>query len=181
MRNLKKYLLLLLAAPALSFSQETKEELIDWSSNRLLTWADYKGAPRRFSDAAASTTTYLGLEYQAGQGKFTYTIQCRFSATKSWGAAKTDYILKHEQGHFDIAEIFARKLHKELSAYRFNSNTFRDDLREIYNRVSGEKEAFQQQYDRETDHSRLRIRQEEWLVKIQEMIGELEDFRNYRN
>jgi hypothetical protein len=181
MRNLKKYLLLLLAAPAVSFSQDKDEELIDWHVSRPLTWADYKGTPDHSSDAAASTTTYLGLEYKVGQGSLTYSIQCRFSTTKSWGSAKTEYILKHEQGHFDIAEIFARKLHKELSAYRFNSNTFREDLRDIYNRVSREKEEFQNQYDRETDHSRLKIRQEEWLKKIREMINELDKFSDYKS
>ena len=45
---------------------------------------------------------------------------------------KTDYILKHEQGHFDIAEIFARKLNKKMSEYKFNKTTYKTDLKNIY-------------------------------------------------
>ena len=42
---------------------------------------------------------------------------------------KTDYILRHEQGHFDIAEIFARKLNKKMSEYKFNKTTYQKDLK----------------------------------------------------
>ena len=180
MRKLRKYLLLAFAAPMFGFAQDKDEKLIDWSASRPLTWADYEGRPNPNSDAAASTTTYLGLEYNVRNGGIRYTIQCRFSKTRSWGVAKTDYILKHEQGHFDIAEIFARMLHKELSAYKFNRETFRDDLGAIYQRVSKAKEDFQNLYDRETDHSRLKVKQEEWYSRIRKMLTELEDYSNYQ-
>jgi hypothetical protein len=179
MQKLGKYLWLLLALPALAFTQDKDEELIDWNSRRLLTWADFKGAPNPNSDAAASTTTYLGIEYKISSKGFTYDIQCRFSRTRSWGLSKTEYILKHEQGHFDIAEIFARKLHKEMGEYKFNQNSYRKDLREIYERISKEKEDFQNRYDKETDHSRRTVRQTEWNAKISEMLVEYEDYTDY--
>jgi len=179
MQNLKSYLFLLVAIPAISFAQNNDEELIQWDSTRLLTWNDYKGRPDAKSDAAASTTTYLGIEYRMDEKGFSYKIQCRFSITKSWGRSKTDFILKHEQGHFDIAEIFARKLNQRMSQYRFNQTTYKTDLKTIYDTITKEKEAFQDRYDSETDHSRKKDEQLEWLKKIEKMLAELSAYRGY--
>jgi hypothetical protein len=180
MQKLKYCLLLLIIClPIFSFAQEKDEELIDWKPTRLLTWSDYKAKPDPGSGAAASTTTYLGIEYNINEKGFSYKIQCRFSRTRSWGDSKTEWILKHEQGHFDIAEIFARMLHKRMSEYKFDKATFRQDLGDIYNKIAGEKEKFQDQYDNETDHSRKKERQEEWLKKIEKMLDDLKDFADY--
>ena len=92
---------------------------------------------------------------------------------------KTDYILAHEQGHFDITEIYARKLHKELLDYKFNRKTFRQDVNAIYDRVVKEKENFQFAYDGLTDHSRNKTVQEEWLQKIEQLLAETEPYADY--
>jgi hypothetical protein len=160
-------------------AQGSNEELLNWSSSRKLTWADFKAGPNPNSDAAASTTTYLGIDYNIGNTSFTYKIESRFSKTRSWGLHKTEYILSHEQGHFDIAEIYARKLHKKMSEYKFNIKTYSKDLRKIYDEVTKEKEKTQNEYDSETRHSINREKQAEWLKKIKEMLAELEDYADY--
>lgn len=179
MLNFKRYFFLLLLVPALCFGQDKDEELIDWKVSRQLLWSDYKGKPDAGSDAAASTTTYLGIEYKMDDKGFGWKIQCRFSITRSWGRSKTDHILKHEQGHFDIAEIFARKLNKKMKEYQFNKTTYRTDLKTIYNGITSEKEAFQDLYDNETDHSRKKEQQAEWEKKIEKMLNELKDHSGY--
>src|SRR5215212_7515699 len=117
MANFRLYFLLLLSVPALSRAQSDDEKMIKWDSTYHLSWADYKGHPDPRSDAAASTTTYLGIEYRMNEKGLSYSIQCRFSLSKSWGRSKTDFVLQHEQGHFDIAEIFARKLNQKMQQY----------------------------------------------------------------
>ncbi|MBC7949145.1 MAG: DUF922 domain-containing protein [Chitinophagaceae bacterium] len=173
------YWLLATLVPYLCVGQDSNEELIDWNKSRYLSWSDYKGSPNPNSDAAAATTTYLGIEYNVGQNGFTYKIQCKFSKTKSWGKSKTDYILQHEQGHFDIAEIFARKLNKKMSQYEFKQSSYRKDLKEIYDEVTNEKEETQNKYDRETDHSRKKEQQGEWIKKIEKMLEELKEYAGY--
>ena len=168
-----------LAFTSLSFAQGKDEELLNWSSLRKLTWDDYKGKPDPNSDAAASTTSYLGIEYNFSNNKITYKIACQFSKNSSWGVAKTDHILAHEQGHFDITEIFARKLNKLTGEYKFNKNSFQLDLQKIYDDIQKEKEEFQNLYDDETDYSRNKEKQTEWLKKIEEMLGEYEEYSNY--
>ena len=169
----------LFLVPSSLFAQSKDEELLEWNASRKLTWNDYKASPDPESDAAASTTSYLAIEYNITSNSFGYKIQSRFSKSLSWGLHKTEYILSHEQGHFDIAEIFARKLNKKMSEYRFNKRTYQQDLNKIYNDILDEKEKLQNDYDKETNHSIKKEKQAEWLKKIEKMLEAYKEFDGY--
>lgn len=154
-------------------------DYLPWTSLRPLTWEDFLCEPKRNSDAVALTSTALGISYNVSNNQLNYEITCSFSKVKSWGILKTPYILAHEQGHFDITEIYARKLHKEILDYKFSRKTFRQDVNVIYDRVVKEKEDLQFAYDGLTDHSRNKTVQKEWLEKIQELLLQTEAYSNY--
>ncbi|RYZ26902.1 MAG: DUF922 domain-containing protein [Chitinophagaceae bacterium] len=156
-----------------------EDEMIPWRNQRKLSWDDFLSSPQKQGDAVASTSTSLGISYQVKNGELTYTITCNFSRKKSWGLLRTDYILAHEQAHFDITELHARKLYKALYHYEFNPDTFKKDIAAIYEKIVDQKEEMQQDYDRETDHSRRKITQNNWLEKIDSMLGETEPFSAY--
>jgi uncharacterized protein DUF922 len=158
--------------------KESAEE-IPWVSERRLTWEDYLCEPVKNTDAVASTSTSLGIAYQVLNSRLTYHITCGFSKKKSWGLVRTNYILAHEQGHFDITEIFARKLYEALQNYQFNRKSFKRDINQIYQSVVKQKEEFQEMYDGDTDHSRNRKIQYEWLDRIDKMLGETDIYSNY--
>jgi len=155
------------------------DDLIKWSSDRKLRWSDYLAQPDTRSGAAATTSTQIGFEYHIRNNNLTYTITCKFSKAKSWGRYKNDYILSHEQGHFDIAEIFTRKLVKSLREYSFTASSYKNDLRKIYSDTMQDKEKLQQQYDNETDYSRNKPEQEVWLKKIKSMLEEYKNYSDY--
>lgn len=155
------------------------DEYIKWNEKRKLTWEDFKAPAQKIGNTAAMTTTHLGFSYNVKNGDVTYLIECRFEKNRSWGLVKNDWILKHEQGHFDIAEIFARKLHKEIKAYQFNRVSFQNDLNNIYKNIVAEKEQFQQQYDDETDNSRNKDKQEDWLKKIEKELKDHKSWAGY--
>jgi hypothetical protein len=159
--------------------KEENSEFIPWVTRRNLEWEDFQSAPKRNTEAVASTSTSLGLSYQVSRGQLSYEVTCNFSKLKSWGLVKTDYILAHEQGHFDITELFARKLHESLSKYQFNKRTYKDDINRIYNSVVKEKEEMQNAYDGETDHSRKRRFQREWAEAIEKMLEQSAPYANY--
>jgi hypothetical protein len=155
------------------------DKIIPWNPSRKLAWDDFMSLPKKEGDAVASTSTSLGLSYQVRDGKLTYRITCDFSKEKSWGSLKTEYILAHEQAHFDITEIHARKLYEALFTYEFNAATFKGDIATLYNRIVKEKEDMQEAYDGQTDHSRKRGRQIEWLEKIDTLLADTDVFANY--
>jgi Bacterial protein of unknown function (DUF922) len=165
-------------SPGLTEVNFNDNEIIPWSERRL-TWEDFQCEPQKGTEAVASTSTSLGIAYQMRGGDLSYNITCHFSKTRSWGLMKTDYILAHEQGHFDITEIFARKLNEALQSYAFNKRTFKKDISEIYQSIVKQKEDFQKLYDGETDHSRRKKAQYDWLEKIQVMLEETHPHSNY--
>jgi hypothetical protein len=168
------------AAIAPFVTSPVKDDLIAWDAGRKLTWNDYRGEPDLNTDAAASTTTLLTVSYQFGRNAFKFTISSGFDPSRSWGIHKTPYILSHEQGHFDIAEVYARKLYRKLSEYRFDPKNYRKDLKKIYEEVIQEKEEMQNRYDEETRHSILKARQTEWLKKISTMLEETSEYAGYQ-
>lgn len=152
---------------------------IGWSADRPLTWDDFKATPNESIKAAASTSTILKIEYDIRNGEVKYYITSTFSPSKSWVRHKLDHILKHEQGHFDISEIFARKLHQRMLDYKFNKSNYRDVLGDMYRDIQNEKEAMQDDYDRETRHSVNKEQQAAWEKKIARLLKETEPYANY--
>ncbi len=154
-------------------------EYIPWLGDRLLIWEDFQSTPKRNTDAVASTSTSLGLAYQLNNGDLTYQVTCNFSKTKSWGLVKTAYILAHEQGHFDITEIYARRLHQALLEYKFDRKNYQKDINRIYQKIVREKEALQNLYDKQSDHSRNKHTQAAWLEIIDALLTETDPYANY--
>jgi len=95
--------------------QENEDDFIDWHQDRKLVWADFKGTPETGLDRAALSSIKITADFSFRNTVFSWKIYCRFNRKKSWGKVKTAYILQHEQAHFDITEIHARRLHQRLS------------------------------------------------------------------
>jgi len=173
--------LLLLAIPLFMFFAPSKSgETITWSAERKLVWDDFKGKPDNNNTNAALTSSGIEFGYNYGDKGFSYQINCMFEKNKSWGRLKTDYILAHEQGHFDISEIHARKLNKALKAYRANPSTLSKDVQAIYQEIMKEQTEMQSEYDEVTDHSRDKPQQAIWLKRINTQLEQLKDYANYK-
>lgn len=162
-----------------SSARTESQEMIPWENDSRLVWDDFLCEPKVGTDAVASTSTSLGIAYQLNGGQLKYHITCYFNKEKSWGLMKTDYILAHEQGHFDITEIFARRLNQALQNYRFNKRSFKKDISQIYQAIVDEKEEYQKTYDAETDHSRNRKVQYDWLERIDSLLAETQPYSGY--
>lgn len=108
-----------------------------------------------------------------------YEISCHFDQNSSWGRVKNDHILSHEQGHFDIAEIHARKLNQALKAYRYRYPSISKDVNAIYQSVMDDLLQMQTLYDEQTNYSRNFLQQRNWLVKIELYLTDLSSYANY--
>lgn len=174
---LQKILLLIL--PLLAFSH-SDENLIEWSASRKLKWEDFKGTPNPTSTNAALTNSSITVEFGYNQKGLTHSIKCRFNKSLSWGRIKNDYILKHEQGHFDIAEIHARLLHKSLKNYEFNAATVSNDVNRIYQDIINRHVDTQKQYDLQTNHSIDSASQRIWDTRIEKMLDDNSKYAEYK-
>jgi hypothetical protein len=162
-----------------SFTVIQTNNQIPWNASRKLSWSDFKGDPDPHSPNAALTSSNINIEFGYNEEGFQYSIKCSFDQNRSWVRIKTNDVLAHEQGHFDIAEIYARKLNKIMKAYRFNAKTAGTDLNKLYEDAMKQHRQTQIQYDQETDYSRNKPHQEEWLKKITTDLKGLEAFARY--
>lgn len=155
--------------------------LIPWSASRKLTWSDFKGTPDPHAPNAALTSSSINIEYGYNDKGFEYSISCNFDKNRSWVRIKNNEVLAHEQGHFDIAEIYARKLNKLVKEYHFNAKTASSDLNKLYEEAMKQHRLEQTQYDQETDYSRNKPNQSAWLSKIEQELKVTAPFANYHH
>jgi hypothetical protein len=156
-----------------------QSNLVDWNASRKLTWDDFKASPDPASSNAALTNSSINVEFGYDDLELQYSIKCRFDKTKSWVKIRNNEILAHEQGHFDMAELHARKLNKALKEYRFNAKTVSEDVNRIYDSIMTMHHAAQSEYDKETDFSRNKEKQVLWQKKIADELQQLKTFAGY--
>jgi len=167
-----KYLVLLIFFVANSSIYGQKERTIRWSSNYKLSWNDFKKeAPK---NASAAATTASGISYwfstvgPTNNIEIDYSVDTFFYPDESWyqkGLADA-HVLGHEQAHFDIAELFARKMRIALASRKFTKNV-KAEIKKIYSRTIKDLNAYQKRYDTETNFSRNKEQQRIWELKIE--------------
>lgn len=150
-------------------------EKMPWSETRKLTWEDFQGRPDRSASYVASTNSGITFSYSVsgknGEGELNWTVQSHFYPKLSWYKKEkvSDYILKHEQTHFDITELHARKLRKKLEGTRF-SKKIKQEIESIYIENENERREMQQKFDSETTHSINREKELIWEIFVAEQL-----------
>lgn len=162
-----------------SFFSNPTADPVNWRERRQLNWTDFKAAPIETAPNAALTSTSILIGYRYNDHSLDFELNCVFYPHRSWTKVNTKHILNHEQGHFDICQLYTRKLYKELKAYNFKSATAEADIKKVYQRISQEQAAFQQLYDKETNYSRNVEGQTIWIKKIEDELDRLKEYANY--
>ncbi|MDP9954780.1 hypothetical protein J2X97_000417 [Epilithonimonas hungarica] len=155
------------------------QDKIFWNEYRKLVWTDFESQTKPNTSQAAATT-YCGISYllNSSTKKFTnkqVKIESFFIPSKSWAHPehKTDNVLMHEQSHFDIAELFARRFRKVISDKTLDVKS----LQKYYERIYDDYKDYQKDYETVTNHGRIRDKQYEYTQKINSEIEKLSDFK----
>jgi hypothetical protein len=162
-----------------SFSfREGEEDVITWNKDRKLTWNDYRGKPKpRF--AAASTVYSLGRNIYEENGQVIARLEAYFYCKDSWKKDDwiSDEVLSHEQKHFDIVELYARKLRKQAQGFTCTGLKEAEyKIDSLYNILNKAMDVYQDQYDDETDGSMNGDEQRRWIRKIDRELKELDAY-----
>ena len=164
----------------IAFFKGDQKDILVWDENRLLTWDDFKGKPaKRFSAASTNYDTYKNTE-EIGH-KTQVKVEAVFLCNKSWKRTSwiSDEILEHEQKHFDIVELYARKLRRDIKALTYTSyEDVKAKTDSLYDLMDKELDVYQDKYDDETDASMDGNKQREWNKKIAEQIKALSAYKN---
>jgi hypothetical protein len=177
------FFLLVLSISRLAFAQ-SEDLKIYWSEETHLTWEDFQGVPLEKTLFHANTNTGLsyswGLKGTSQRMELDYKVETFFYPEQSWvqPASKSEYLLKHEQLHFDISELHARKLRKLLAnvdGSKLNKDS-RDYLNKLYEKIDKERSAMQKAFDKESNHSLNTEAELKWQQFIEEELTKFKEF-----
>ena len=152
-------------------------KIIYWSPDYRLNWKDFQGKPR-FDYESISALTSSGIIHYKGckDGEITFKVQAYFEKDESWvkNEARTQHHLTHEQIHFDITELAARRLRKSLKERKFKCGEeveFEQFVHSFIENWRTEQNAF----DLMSRHSLDKEQQEIWFYKIEMELSLLEN------
>ncbi|MBT8393411.1 MAG: DUF922 domain-containing protein [Bacteroidia bacterium] len=154
-----------------------------WNENERLSWYDFKGLPNSKFEAAALTATGLTFDFSARATKtklldFTAVVEARFYPDKSWYLKKyaNPVVLAHEQLHFDITELYARKLRKQIAETNFTIKIQRE-ISKLHFDINKQLKEMQNDYDRESDYSRILVTQQKWQDFVYDELNKLSKYK----
>lgn len=156
-------------------------EQIAWSPKRTLTWDDFQGAVPFGMLFDAQSFSGIGYTYTPERVGERVEIQWRvtayFDPAVSWvrKGGTSGALLLHEQGHFDIAEIFCRDLRAKLKAVSLNLENVEYYMELFLAEELDNMRAYQNDYDRDTAHGTDRDQQVYWTNMIRRELEKRSD------
>ncbi|MBN8853418.1 MAG: hypothetical protein BGO55_18330 [Sphingobacteriales bacterium 50-39] len=131
---------------------QEKSDTIHWSSVYRLTYDDFQGIPKPKSNSDSDTLALCDytIKYKIKMVGRDLKIEAFavFERNTSWIRVKIPLVLNHEQGHFDIAEIYALRFEKIV-----NDTTIKDPhdflrfLNESFKKIVAECNEEEGKYD----------------------------------
>ncbi|MBA3986163.1 MAG: hypothetical protein H0X63_06255 [Flavobacteriales bacterium] len=137
------------------------DSIILWSKDRQIIWDDF------LSEEKVNVHKYDNIDEEDASAVIVASIKiypkefscididyievvAQMNKSKSWAKFKTDIVLNHEQTHFDIAELYARKIRKEIKEFiEENKECDLQGISDIYYRLEEEHWQSQFLYDKE--------------------------------
>lgn len=163
-------------------AQKPIQDTVTYRNYNILKWTDFKADVPENTPFSASVSTGMSYKwsYSTSRGviDFRYNIEAKLYRNFSWSIYDKDKeaVLKHEQIHFEITELFARKFRKALEEYEIG-RSIRNDVTKIYENLEKERVAMQLLYDEETEHSIKKEAQLAWENKVELLLEQYDAYK----
>lgn len=157
------------------------ERYIEWKEGEKLSWELYKGKAAEDTFGDAGTAVKIKAKPYVVRGEIYYSVYALFNKSKSWCKGKSEELLEHEQLHFDIAELTARKVRRAVEQMQ------RDDVDDLktfnknINKILLKSNDLDAQYDKDTFHGLIHEKQQEWEEKVAEQLYALKAYAKKGN
>ncbi|MCP9290369.1 DUF922 domain-containing protein [Gracilimonas sediminicola] len=181
MKAIVTTILIFLFSSGLVFGQHQSEKnYIYWSDDYELVWTDFEEIPKRYSEHAAFSVVGYESSFNMNAQQYEAEIKTYFSKNESWSKSWIASLLLHEQGHFDLAEVNARRFRKRVKDAMEAGTISVSVFEEMSDEAMADLEEAQKEYDEATNYSMDYRSQLQWSEKIAEQLKELEAFANTR-
>ena len=173
-----------------------KDDFILWQENKKLKIQDFKADNK--DTVKVNRQQFLGaisairIEYSSFQRNKNsvpdFSIKTYFDPNESWMLLKNDYVLQHEQIHFDLTELYARKMRKSVESLRQKNVTNISIYRKKIQHWNAMKEKASNQFDADNQDYYIKIgqkilfqknpKQEAWKKKVDRELFQYSLFKN---
>lgn len=173
-----------------------KDNFILWQENKKLKIQDFKADNK--DTVKVNRQQFLGaisairIEYSSFQRNKNsvpdFSIKTYFDPNESWMLLKNDYVLQHEQIHFDLTELYARKMRKSVESLRQKNITNISIYRKKIQHWNVMKEKASNQFDADNQDYYIKIgqkilfqknpKQEAWKKKVDRELFQYSLFKN---
>jgi|GEM_PF-1696598 len=170
---------------SLQNSNIDENSIVRWDENRKLNWNDFQG--ESIKNAAISSELLIQMPAKFNKAALflpsNYYVECYMVKKGSWvdSAKATEQSLKYNQSIFDIYEIYSRRLRKKFEETELGIG----DPTEKFNSICNENAlALSNEiinYRKETEMGINNDKIDEWRLKINDMLKELEKFKSTKN
>jgi hypothetical protein len=161
-------------------------QLLCWQAGRKLRWDDFQAPanvlptndPLFWTSAASCAPVLQVIGTKDVTGRNNFFITAALDKSRSWvrasALARNDQVLAHEQVHFDICELIARRLrHRIAQVYQAGEDVFTPAFRQELQQLLAEQEVLNTRYDQETAHGLLRSQQQAWQQLLVRELAQL--------
>lgn len=164
-------------------SASVPDDSIPWSRYGPLDWNDFKGRAPVGGVEGARTVYALTYESQCRGNKFTFLVTAVFFPHQSWvkrsvviDPSESARVLRHERTHFNVTEVYARRMRKYFAELYNPCGQTDDQVRAAVDRFVADEAALQKRYDDESGYGLEAPRQRVWDRDVEEQLRTLEKF-----
>lgn len=172
------FLWLILLVPVSLYSQQKMDGLV-WAKD-VLTWEHFhqksytgerKGIAGVYMKLLVNVSDSINDLRKVEVQVYALTIPGLSYVRKGYETSGT---LAHEGMHFNILEVFARRLRKELLTTEFSEKTYKRQIEHLRRKNWAEAEKFQEKYDK--THRQKEGGHDWWVTEINKQLEELGDY-----
>lgn len=159
------------------FAQVDHSDSICWRGEYKLEWKDFKGAPPEGTEWNAVCGTKIRAVGYWDANYPNYRIYNSFFKMKSWTKDTLSLdLLDHERLHFDISEIFARKIRLAVESLRNKREVKVVVYETAIQNLLKQFDVWTRSYDEDTNHGLRPSKQWDWTIKIQRELNGLKKY-----
>lgn len=169
-------ILLVLIGNSGAIGQSAIDNVLSWQE-RKITWNDFRGPAPQKSPYGSELSYKISIETKnIGIDSVILYVNTLMVLNTSWTITDSSWQLNHEQKHFDLVEVYSRKLRKACAEKKFMKSQLLIGLKKLYDEHKMNTLLQQRRYDRETNHSLISDVQVKWDKEIERELSALEAY-----
>lgn len=172
---MRKVILIILLGCVQGFDKETN---LEWCSSYKLSWADFTGEIDVTSSFLANINTSIKVNSKKRPNTPpVYDVRAYMNQSKSWKKEGVSvWLLRHEQLHFDICELYVRKIRKSVDSLNQAKVLDKEVYKQLIFSLMDAERTRNELYDLETQHSKNFEKQSDWNKTIVSELALLETY-----